>query len=1096
MPARYHHYAMLIDLQRCTGCYACQVACKAEYKLPFGTFKCRVKTYIHGVFPDIKKTFLPHLCNHCLNPPCIDACDEKAISKTPEGIVIINRERCSLCLRCLDSCPYGAINLNRHTGMPEKCDFCYERVLDGRPPVCVMSCMGKAMIFGDMYKPEDLISSETRRHHLKIINSSPSTEPSVFYLLNDRIDAIPLCDYDLTKRQPPRGALLKRHPHPAKRDDNRRTIHTSDLMCPSECGISVVVEDGRAKGIYGNPHSLVNNGTLCAKGAAGLQFTYSPHRIRKPLIRLGKRGEDRWKEMTWDEASEYIAKRLVEIKRRYGAESVFLDTGDVTDREAYYRLFHAFGTPHTYNHGSICDPNRKWGQWLMTGDERPLPDLQRPFLTRDEYNMKYLKQEHDARLILSIGANPLTATRFNYMSYGISGARREGDCVYIVIDPSHTNSAMLSDRWLPIIPGTDACLLAGMLHYIITCDNPDNPDKRYIDHEFIDRYTIGWDEFRDAFIEYTKKNDPSNGLPYFSLEWTGEKTGIHPDEIQRLSHLFGITKPATMEIGMHGTAHHTNGDVTSILMTTICLITGNVDRPGGLVLIDSQKPKKGIRASGREFLERVVTRRINGREVSGRIIELHKDMYGDYPAARKGVLSDLPKRIRDGVTIKHGPFKDYSYPVKGLIVRSGNPFITAGRTSDWIEAVTSKSPHQNGRGYNLELMVAIDTHISVTARYADIVLPEAGFLERMGISDVYTFSPEVALRDRVINPLYESRTPFEIMKTLATALIEEGDPDIRREDFYKYTDEEDFVDEMLSETPGFYNLGSPLPYPELPEGCLIVGTPDNPIAIWGKEVIKNGEPLTVEWLRRHNGVAIWPVGYYRYKRSDGAPSEIYPSTPSRRFEFRFGYLEEINRRFGLHLPVTFYWSESKWNPKNFLYRELSKDYPFQLISGRSNHSMTMTVVCPYLSETETECLKPMNMSFKYDLSNIEAISDEYGISKDKIDIDAMTLSIPVLAFNTVDAKRLGIETGDTITLENPLKKRLRGRAFLTEEVMPGVIKTVFGVGGQNASGIGIFNSVSDYTPNINELIDPDNLSPFTGMPGFGDIMVKVVEIRR
>ncbi|GAB4534261.1 MAG: molybdopterin-dependent oxidoreductase [Thermodesulfovibrionia bacterium] len=1091
MSVKHHHYAMLIDLQKCTGCYACQVACKAEYKLPLGSFRCRVRVYRHGAFPQIRKVFIPHLCNHCLNPPCIGACDEKALFKTREGMVLIDRDRCSSCLRCIDSCPYGAIDINKRTGGPDKCDFCYERVLNGEVPVCVMSCMGKAMRFGDMYKPKDPIFAVMRKVGLKVINSAPYIEPSVFYILRDDIDGLPLCDYDLAKRPLPNDLSQKRLSRPIKRHD-KRIIHTSDLMCPSECGISVVVEDGVAKGIYGNPHSLVNNGTLCAKGASGLQLTYSPHRIKKPLIRTGERGEDRWREVTWAEASKYIAERLIDIKRRFGAESVFLDTGDVTDREAYYRLLHAFGSPHTYNHGSICDPNRKWGQWLMTGDERPLPDLQRPFLTRGEYNELYLKHEHDARLVISIGANPFTATRFNYMSYGITGARMENKCIYIVIDPSHTNSAMLSDIWLPIIPGTDACLLAGMLYYIIKNDNPQDEGRRYIDHDFIDRYTVGWDEFRSAFLEYTKRYDPSNNLPYFSIEWTEERTGINGSDIEKVSHLFGITKPAAMEIGMHGTAHHTNGDVTSILMTALCLITGNLDRPGGVVFIDSQKPKKGIKASGREFLERVVARRINGNEVSGRVLELHKDLFGDYPAARKWVLSDLPKKIRDGITLKHGPFKGHTYPVKAFIVRAGNPFITAGRTSDWIDAMTLR----DGNGaYRVELFVFIDTHITVTGRYADIVLPEAGFLERMGISDVYTMSPEVALRDRVIEPLYESKTPFEIMKTLASALIDNGDPDIRAEDFDRYIKEDDFINEILIEAPGFYNIGSPLPYPELPEGCLIFGAPDNPIALWGRNVIRHGERLTVEWLRKNNGVAVWPTGYYRYKRLDGSPSEIYPSTPSRRFEFKFTHLEEINRRFGIGLPTTFYWSDCKWNPKNHLYMEMSKDYPFQLISGRVNHAMTMTVVCPYLSETETECMKPMNKPFIYRPPEIEGVAEEYGIHEKDVKIPEDAISIPVFAFNISDAERLGIKTGDIVTLENPLERRVKGRAFLTGEIMPGVIKTAFGVGGQWASGIGMLNNVSGYTPNINELIDPEDLSPFTGMPGFGDIMVRVVDIQ-
>lgn len=1141
MAKKYRQYAMLINLNKCIGCYACQVTCKAEYKIPFGTFRCRVETYKSGSFPEVKKFFLPRMCNHCMNPPCINACEEDALFKNKGGVVLLNKGRCTMCQKCYDACPYNAIDVNRRTGEPEKCDFCYSMVLKGELPVCVRSCMGKAIIFGDINDSKSEIYAILKKGSLKILLPELETNPSVFYVFKgDTLDS-PLKDYKMIKGVPSTQRIFVKQENPPSppfdkgglgglEESTAKLVYTSDVMCPSECGISVVVEDGIARKIYGNPHSLINNGTLCAKGAAGLQLTYSPYRIRTPLMRAGERGEDKWREVTWEEAANYIAKKLIAIKRRYGHESVFLDTGDVTDKEAYCRLFHAFGTPNTYSHGSICDPNRKWGQWLMTGDERPLPDIQRPFLTRNENNETYLKSEHDSRLIISIGANPFVATRFNYMSNGIPTAKEENNCIYIVVDPSHTNSASLADTWLPIIPGADAALLAGILYYIIKSDNPAVEERRYIDHDFIEKYTTGWQEFKDAFLEYSNKKDQSNNLYYFTPKWTEEKSGISKENIERVAHLFGITKPAAIEIGMHGTSHHTNGDVTSILMTALCLITGNIDNPGGIVFTDSQKPRKGSKTSGKEFLDKTVVRKVNGKDISGKLSELHKDIYGDYPAAWKGVLSDLPVKIREGIRMKHGAFKGYGYSVKAFITRAGNPVITGGNTSDWIDALTAKKRpdefsmpqiaknnpilppfDKGGEGgfsdkYLLELMVFIDTHITVTGKYADIILPEAGFLERMGVSDVYTMSPEVTLRDKVIKPLYESRTPFEIMLTLSEALIKNGDPDIKHEDFHKrYKDEEEFINEILGETPGFYNIGSPLPYPDLPEGCLIVGVPDNPLAIWGTKIIKKGELLTAEWLRRHNGVAIWPVGYYRYKKMNGSASGIYPQTNSKKFEFKFSYLENINRQFGTDFPSTFYWSECKWNPKNHAYRDISREYPFQLISGRVNYAMTMTTVCPYIAETETECMKPLNRGFKYTVPEIKDLPNEwkhyfhivlheYSLpEKEEISFKERSLSIPVLAFNTADGEHLGIKTGDIVTLENPLKKTLKGKAFLTEEIMPGVIKTAFGPGGQKASGIGILNNVSEYTPNINELFDPENLSPFTGMPGFGDIMVKVIK---
>jgi anaerobic selenocysteine-containing dehydrogenase len=330
------------------------------------------------------------------------------------------------------------------------------------------------------------------------------------------------------------------------------------------------------------------------------------------------------------------------------------------------------------------------------------------------------------------------------------------------------------------------------------------------------------------------------------------------------------------------------------------------------------------------------------------------------------------------------------------------------------------------------------------------------------------------------------------MTCLSAAFIKNGDPDIKSDDFKKYIDEKDFINEILSEAPGFYNFGHPLPYPDLPEGCLIMGAPDNPTAIWGKTVIRQGEPLTVEWLRKNHGVAVWPASYYRYKKIDRSPSGIYPQTDSGKFEFKFSYLEKINKKFGTDFPTTFYWSDCKWHAKNLDYREIKKKYPFQLISGRGHYSMTMTAVCTSLAETKTECMKPLNDDFQIVVPDIyhSANRDETPQDKEKT-FKAGTVSIPVLSINAADGVHLNIMTGDIITLENPLGKSVKGKVFLTEEVMPGVIKTAFGPGGQRSSGMVFSSSTANYTVNINKLFDPDNLSPFTGMPGFGDIMVKV-----
>ena len=1096
MVGKQKRYGMLIDLNRCIGCYSCQVTCKVENDVPYGLFRCKLETIQAGRFPKNKKIFLPKLCNHCADAPCIKQCPDHLIVRNRNGIVLINSGDCSGCRECIEACPYHAIYYNQSNGKIDKCDFCIHRLTKNMLPACVENCMGKAIIFGDVNDDKSEISKGLKKENIKVLNPEYATDPFVFYIPKGDDPTNNLKSIKTIEKGT--SDIVPVNLEPAEETTGKqKIIHTSDAMCPSECGISVLVEDGIAKRIYGNSHTLVNNGTLCARGAAGLQLTYSPYRIKTPLIRTGRRGEEKWRPLSWDAACDYIAAKLVNIKNRFGPEAVVLDCGDVSDREAYYRLFHAFGTPNTYNHGSICDTNRRWGQRIMMGDERPLPDLQRPVLIRDRKGELVHKEKHEAKIVLNIGANPFVATRFNYMAKGITAARQENGCIYIVVDPSFTNSAAMADIWLPIRPGSDPEFMAALLYYILENDDPSDPQRQYMDHEFIRTYTIGWEDFKRSFLSHSEKKDPSNDKNYFTLEWAEEKTGISKEKIEDTAHLFGKTKPASIEIGIHGIAHHTNGDVASLLMTALCIITGNIDIPGGLVFIDSQKVKKGITTGGDHYLKNIVCRSINGETLSGRLEELNKDLYGEYPAAWKGVLTDLPAKIRDGVRLDFGPFKGYRYPIKAFINRAGNPIITAGNTSDWIDAFTL----EDGNGdYLVELIVFIDTHINETGKFADVILPEAGFLERMGLSDVYTLSPEVALRDQVIRPLHESKTPFQIMNAFAGSLEKNGDPDIKAEDFEKrYSDEEDFINEILKESPGYHNIGDPLPYPDLPEGAIILGRPDNPTGMLNGHVVRRGEPLTVDWLRSNNGVAVWPASYKRFRRKDGSVSNAYPKTASGKFEFEFNYLKDINKKFGTRYPNTFYWTETKWNPNNKMYAELHRDFPFQLISGRAHHSMTMTQVCAFLGETQTECMKPLNERFKEIIlvpdnenkpDKPESLS--YQCVQEK-EFRENSFSIPVFSINKDDGEREGIKTGDIIILENPQRRQVRGKAFLTDEIMPGVIKTVFGSGGRSGSGMGIIRHTRDYTPNINELVDPDNITPFTGMPGYGDIMVRIIK---
>lgn len=192
--AGVRRFGMVIDLRRCIGCMACQVACKAEYDTPLGVNRTWVPYRVVGKYPTVKKQFLPRLCNHCDDPPCVRACPVEATYKVEDGGFVLQRyERCIGCKACMASCPYNArFMLPEHrtrtniTSVVDKCTFCYHRVMQNLVPACVQTCVGRARVFGDMNDPGSEVSRLVARHATQTLRPDQGTKPHVFYIGADR----------------------------------------------------------------------------------------------------------------------------------------------------------------------------------------------------------------------------------------------------------------------------------------------------------------------------------------------------------------------------------------------------------------------------------------------------------------------------------------------------------------------------------------------------------------------------------------------------------------------------------------------------------------------------------------------------------------------------------------------------------------------------------------------------------------------------------------------------------------------------------------------------------------------------------------------
>jgi molybdopterin-containing oxidoreductase family iron-sulfur binding subunit len=210
---------MVIDKQKCVGCWSCTISCKQEHFLPRGVLWNRVLITEKGKYPMVQKVMYPVLCNHCKEAACVEVCPTGASVKREDGIVVIDYDKCTGCRACVVACPYqqrtfydgkdsehfaghgltpfeivGKERYPLQEGTVVKCNFCLERVEEGqknglRPgvdreatPACVIACPVEARTFGDLDDPEGELAALIRVRKGTCFHEEFGTDPSVYYV--------------------------------------------------------------------------------------------------------------------------------------------------------------------------------------------------------------------------------------------------------------------------------------------------------------------------------------------------------------------------------------------------------------------------------------------------------------------------------------------------------------------------------------------------------------------------------------------------------------------------------------------------------------------------------------------------------------------------------------------------------------------------------------------------------------------------------------------------------------------------------------------------------------------------------------------------
>lgn len=200
-----HLYGLGIDVDKCIGCARCVVACKTENDVPAEPhfFNTWVERYVirtngevevsspnggmDGFAPIddeasvLRTFFVPKLCNHCANAPCVQVCPVGATFSTKDGVVLVDEDYCVGCRYCIQACPYGARWFHPTKHVASKCTLCYHRVVKGKVPACVEVCPTGARIFGEVEDRSTPLARFMRWNDIQVLKPHMNTEPKVYY---------------------------------------------------------------------------------------------------------------------------------------------------------------------------------------------------------------------------------------------------------------------------------------------------------------------------------------------------------------------------------------------------------------------------------------------------------------------------------------------------------------------------------------------------------------------------------------------------------------------------------------------------------------------------------------------------------------------------------------------------------------------------------------------------------------------------------------------------------------------------------------------------------------------------------------------------
>jgi len=399
-------------------------------------------------------------------------------------------------------------------------------------------------------------------------------------------------------------------------------------MCHGGCGVIVYLKDGKIEKIAGDPDCPINHGTLCSKGIGATQLVYHPDRLTYPVRRVGPKGSGKWQRISWDDALDTIAGKILHFKSTFGAESIVPGYGTGRENEAViYRFANLLGTPNVLTAGHFCYGPRI-ATSIITCGTNPIVDY-----------------ENNPKCIMVWGNNVVISNPDCYKGEPFSQALDAG-AKLIAVDPRLTRIAARADIWLALRPGTDTALALGMLYVII--------HEELYDKDFVKNHVHGWAPFVERVNEYP-------------LDRVEKITWVPQEKIRAAARLFATTRPAAVQWGVAIEQQVNCADNNRVLLALMG-ITGNIDAKGGQVLFKPPKIVNVGRFGAHDMLSKA---------------QAKKRLGGDRFRLAGNFAIINPKCVWDAI------LAEKPYPVKMLFFISSNPLMTRGNAKEVFRALSA-----------------------------------------------------------------------------------------------------------------------------------------------------------------------------------------------------------------------------------------------------------------------------------------------------------------------------------------------------------------------------------------------------------------------